>query len=157
MVYTDTQIGVDDIDGTIINIGDAYIKIKIGGNLLSDALSLTFINKSKTTINNILNKNSLNTLDTNINITDEIGTLNDHINFKKRIENTNTEIYNKILFKWFKLGEIYISPFKMIYFTLIKIYENEITKRENNNTDNNKKFNYNKEFIEDMKTINIIR
>ena len=156
MVYTDTQIGVDDIDGTIINIGDAYIKIKIGGNLLSDALSLTFINKSKTTINNILNKNSLNTLDTNINITDEIGTLNDHINFKKRIENTNTEIYNKILFKWFKLGEIYISPFKMIYFTLIKIYENEITKRENNNTDNNKKFNYNKEFIDDMKTINII-
>ena len=155
MSYTETQLGIDDIDGTLINIGDKYIKVKIGGNLLSDALSLTFINKSKDTIIDLLNKNNLIKLQNDlvniqldIKFTEKIGGLRDHTKFKKRILNTNTDFYNKIIFKWFKLGEIYISPFKMIYFTLLKIYENE--------TEYNKKYKYNKEFIDDMKSINII-
>lgn len=157
MSYTEIQVGIDDIDGTIINIGDKYIKVKIGGNLLSDALSLTFINKSKDIIIYLLNKNNLIKLQNelvdiqlDIKLTEKIGGLRDHTKFKKRILNTNTDFYNKIIFKWFKLGEIYISPLKMIYFTLLKIYENA-TKKENN-----KKYKYNKEFIDDMKRINII-
>ena len=159
MSYTETQVGVDDIDGTVINIGDKYIKVIIEANLLSDALSLTFINKSKDTIIDLLNKNNLNKLQTellkiqlDINIKEKIGDLSDHIKFKKRIINSKTEFYNRIIFKWFKLGEIYLSPFKMIYFTLLKIYENENKPNKETNT----KFEYNKEFIDDMKCINII-
>tara|TARA_B110001450_G_C17567809_1_gene459522 strand:- start:460 stop:942 length:483 start_codon:yes stop_codon:yes gene_type:complete len=159
MSYTETQVGVDEIDETVINIGDNYIKVIIGGTLLSDALSLTFINKSKDAIIDLLNKNNLNKLQTDlvdiqldIKLINKIGNLKDHTKFKKRIINSKTLFYNRIIYKWFKLGEIYISVFKMIYFTLLKIYEN----KNATNKENNKKFEYNKEFINDMKSINII-